>query len=223
VLRFHDTESRLILLWTVLGLVLSSILILDPPSHTRLIVLFPVPFILAVLTLETLFGRMARGGIPRLGLAVGIISALVVGQAAVFNLGGYWKYARWIGHESRVWDILQSMHRFGDEYDYYLFGGPTLMADSPPLLLFDEGLHIVTGVNRVDVPRCLARDTVFIVFPYLVATEPELFDIETGITEQFPAARREVVGREDDPKMLLYIASTDGLPPPADAGARKSR
>jgi hypothetical protein len=166
---------------------------------------------------------MARVGINRLRLVVGIMSALVIFQSAIFNLGGYWEYARWIGHESRVWDILQSMHRFGDEYDYYLFGGPTLMADSPPLLLFDEGLHIVTGVNRVDVPHCLARDTVFIVFPYLVATEPEFFDIETGITEQFPAARREVLGREDNPKMLLYIASTDGLPPPADAGARKSR
>jgi Methyltransferase domain len=83
VLRFRETESRLVVLWAVLGLVLGSILIMDPPSATRLIMIFPVPFIFTALTLETLFGLMARV-CSRQGFDVAVQDIEALGLRPVF-------------------------------------------------------------------------------------------------------------------------------------------
>ena len=223
VLRFRETESRLVVLWAVLGLVLGSVLIIDPPSATRLIMVFPVPFILAALTLETLFGFMARVGIPHLRRVVGIMSVLFIIQSAIFNLGGYRKYVALVDREAREWDVIQAVGRFGNDYDYYVFGGPWLPGDAPSLRLFGEGKRMTTGITSTDIPDRLARDTVFIVIPHLVTTEPEFFDIGTVITENFPEARRELVSRDGEPQVILYVAAAGGVPPPPETSVQESR
>jgi 4-amino-4-deoxy-L-arabinose transferase-like glycosyltransferase len=211
--RWRDSESRLVLLWFGLGLVLGSILIIDPPSHTRLIMLFPVPFILAALALETSFGwlEQRRGNWTHLLIAgAGIF---VIGQATLFNLLGYREYNQELGRQARVWDVVRIVEKYGDEYDYYFFGGPSMLADAPGLRLFANERRLVSGLTPTDIPERLNRDVVFILAAELLFIEPQMRRVGSVITDRFPNAQRRVVGEESEPQLLLYIASADQMPP----------
>jgi len=207
LVRIRDTESRLVLLWAGLGLLLGSILIIDPPSYTRLIVLFPVPFIFAALALETIFQRLDRHGGRRMSLLTVAAGVLVIGQAAVFNLGGYLWYVEWIDHEERMWDVVQVVEEYGELHDYYFFGGPTMSARSPALRLFAGDSRILEGITAIDIPHILIRDTVFIIPALLPEIESQTRNVGTVITERFPNSRRVVTGEEDEQELIIYVAS----------------
>jgi glycosyltransferase involved in cell wall biosynthesis/4-amino-4-deoxy-L-arabinose transferase-like glycosyltransferase len=221
--RFRETESRLLLLWAGLGLLLGSVLIIDPPSHTRLIVLFPVPFILAALTLETMFRWLDRSGGRWMRLLIFAACALVIGQAAVFNLGGYRRYVEQTGEEGQVWDVVKVIERFGENHDYYFFGGPTMEASSPGLRLLAGNHWIVNGYTTTDIPRILNQNTVFIIPALLPELEPQMRNVGTVITERFPNSKREIVGEAHNPQLILYVASNGGHQPPGGPGAEVSR
>jgi glycosyltransferase involved in cell wall biosynthesis/4-amino-4-deoxy-L-arabinose transferase-like glycosyltransferase len=210
--RFRETGSRLVLLWTFLGLVLGSILIMDPPSSTRLIMVFPTPFIFAALTLETTFRWMGRRGGRLAAVLIAAACILIIGQAAVFNLGGYHRHVRHRYLEAKVWDVVNVIERYGKNYDYYFFGGPTMLGDSPPLRLFGAHQRIVTGITPKDVPEALSRDAVFII-PYSIERiEKQLSHVSTVITERYPEAERLVSGGEGNPQLVLYIVSVTREP-----------
>ncbi len=154
-LRFRETESRLVLLWAGLGLLLGSILIIDPPSHTRLIVLFPLPCIFSALALETAFRWLDRSGWRWTGLAIFSVSILVVAQAAVFSLGGYQKYLERVDREGDIWDVTQAITEYGTDRTYYFFGGPRMSASAPGLRLFAGDSTIVDCFNPTDIPHHL--------------------------------------------------------------------
>jgi len=207
LVRFRDSESRLVLLWAGLGLLLGSILIIDPPSHTRLIVLFPVPFIFAALAIETMLQRLDRHGGRWMGLVSLAVCVFVIGQAAVFNLGGYRRYVEWIDKEERMWDVVQVVEQYGELHDYYFFGGPTMSARAPALRLFAGGSRIVEGINTVDIPHVLIRDTVFIIPAMLPEIELQTRNVGTVITERFPNSRLVVTGEENEQQLIIYVVS----------------
>jgi glycosyltransferase involved in cell wall biosynthesis len=207
LVRFRDTESRFVLLWAGLGLLLGSILIIDPPSQTRLIVLFPVPFIFAALAIETMLQRMDRHGGRWTGLLILTVCAFVIGQAAVFNLGGYRRYIEWIDKEERIWDVVQVVEQYGELHDYYFFGGPTMSSRSPALRLFAGDSRIVEGITAIDIPQILIRDTVFIIPASLPEIESQTRTVGSVITERFPNSRRMVTGEENEQQLIIYVAS----------------
>ena len=207
LVRFRDTESRLVLLWAGLGLLLGSILIINPPSQTRLIVLFPVPFIFAALAIDTMFQRLDRQGGRWVGLLSMAVCVLVIGQAAVFNLGGYRRYVEWIDKEKRIWDVVQVVEEYGELRDYYFFGGPTMSARSPALRLFAGDSRIVEGITTIDIPHILIRDTVFIIPAQLPEIESQTRNVGTVISERFPNSRRVVTGEENEQQLIIYVAS----------------
>jgi glycosyltransferase involved in cell wall biosynthesis/4-amino-4-deoxy-L-arabinose transferase-like glycosyltransferase len=213
--RFRETESRLVLLWTGLGLFLGSVLIMDPPSHTRLIMVFPVPFIFAALGLETAFGWLDRREGKWTGPLIAVACILVIGQAAVFNLGGYRLYVQQLDRQPLIWDVVNVVEQYGNDHDIFLFGGPTMLGDAPGLRLFGSGRRIETGFTATDIPHVLTRDTVFIIPPDLPRIETQLWPVGTVITERFPDARRLITGEEENPQFVLYVASDDHHPPPS--------
>jgi 4-amino-4-deoxy-L-arabinose transferase-like glycosyltransferase len=207
LVRFRDTESRLVLLWAGLGLLLGSILIIDPPSHTRLIVLFPVPFIFAALAIETMLQRLDRHGGRWMGLLISAVCVLVIGQAAAFNLGGYRWYVEWIDKDDRIWDVVQVVEEYGELHDYYFFGGPTMSAREPALRLFAGDRRIVEGINSTDIPHILIRDTVFIIPALIPEIESQTRNVGTVITERFPDSRLVMTGEENEQQLIIYVAS----------------
>jgi glycosyltransferase involved in cell wall biosynthesis/4-amino-4-deoxy-L-arabinose transferase-like glycosyltransferase len=210
--RFKESESRLVLVWTGLGLVLGSILIMDPPSHTRLIMVFPVPFIFAALALETAFGWLDRRRGRWTSVVISVACVLMIGQSAVFNLDGYRQYIRQLDLQPLIWDVVDTVQRYGDDHDVFLFGGPTMLGDAPGLRLFGSGRRIETGFTATDIPLVLTRDTVFVIPAHLPRYEPQLWPVGTVITERFPNARRLITGSEEFPQLVLYVASADQHP-----------
>jgi glycosyltransferase involved in cell wall biosynthesis/4-amino-4-deoxy-L-arabinose transferase-like glycosyltransferase len=213
--RFRETESRLVLLWAGLGLLLGSILIMDPPSHTRLIMVFPVPFIFTALALETAFGLLDRKGgrwkVPLIAAAC----ILVIGQAAVFSLKGYRDYVQQLDLQPRIWDVVNVVERYGDDHDIFFFGGPSMFGDAPGLRLFGAGRRIVTGFSTADIPHVLTRDAVFIVPDYLPSVEPQMWHVGSTITDRFPGAHRLFSGSKEKPQLVLYVVSTGRQPAPS--------
>jgi glycosyltransferase involved in cell wall biosynthesis len=221
IARFRDPARRIVLMWTGLGLLLGSILIIDPPSHTRLIVLFPIPFIFAALALEWVFRRIEGRRTPGGRFLIAAVTVVVIGQAALFNIGGYSSYAERVREQSRIWDVVKVVERYGRDYDYYFFGGQTMSAQAPAIRLFAGRHRIVNGVTSVDIPTDLSRDSIIIVPPVILNLEPHMRNIGTYITENFPNARRRTVGKEDDPQLMLYIVSSSR--PPRIPGGRHVR
>jgi glycosyltransferase involved in cell wall biosynthesis/4-amino-4-deoxy-L-arabinose transferase-like glycosyltransferase len=215
LLRFRETESRLVLLWAGLGLLFGSILIIDPPSHTRLIVLFPVPFIFAALALETAFRLLDRLGGWWVRIAIFAACILVIGQSARFNLDGYRWYVNRTESEGRIWDVVKLIEEHGKDRTYFFFGGPTMSAKAPGLRLFTGDHSIVDSFTPTDVPHHLVRTTVFIIPGILPMLEPQMRNIGTVITERFPNSTREVVGGEDNPQLIVYVAENGGQRPPS--------
>jgi 4-amino-4-deoxy-L-arabinose transferase-like glycosyltransferase len=207
LVRFRDTESRLVLLWAGLGLLLGSILIINPPSHTRLIVVFPVPFIFAALAIETLFQRFGRRGGRLMGLLIAAVWVLVIGQAAFFNLGGYRRYIEWIDNEERIWDVFQVVEEYGENYDYFFFGGATMSARAPALRLLAGDRRIAEGITSTDIPHTLVRDTVFIIPALIPEIESQTRNVGTVITERFPDSRRVMAGEGNEQQLIIYVAS----------------
>jgi glycosyltransferase involved in cell wall biosynthesis/4-amino-4-deoxy-L-arabinose transferase-like glycosyltransferase len=162
-LRFRETESRLVLLWAGLGLLLGSILIVDPPSQTRLIMLLPVPFFFSALTLETAFGWLDRRGWRWTRLAVFAVCVLVFGQATVFNFGNYQKYLKRVDRETEIWDVAEVIKKYGSDHTYYFFGGPRMSASAPGLRLFAADHNIVESFTPTDIPHRLSQSAVFII------------------------------------------------------------
>jgi 4-amino-4-deoxy-L-arabinose transferase-like glycosyltransferase len=213
--RFRESESRLVLLWTGLGLLLGSILIMDPPSHTRLIMVFPVPFIFAALALERVFNWLERRPGKWTAFVIATFCILVVGQSAAYNLGGYRRFVRQLDRQARVWDVVDQLERYADDHDIFFFGGPLMLGSAPGLRLFGSERRIETGFTPADIPSVLTRDTVFIIPAYLPKFAPQLWDVGTVITERFPNARRLVTGNEQSPELVLYIAPMDRRSAPA--------
>ncbi len=217
IMRFCETESRLVLLWAGLGLLLGSILIVDPPSHTRLIMLLPIPFIFSSLTLETVFGWLDRRSRWWTRWAIFAACALVVGQAAAFNIGSYRKYLDRIDREAEIWDVAQVITEYGTEPTYYFFGGLRMSASAPGLRLFATDHNIVESFTPTDIPQHLSRVGVFIIPAQLFEPEPQFRNIGTVITERFPDAKRVIFGEEHDPQFILYVAE-NSAPRPLPGG-----
>lgn len=199
--RWREPRYLFLLLWLMLGLILGSILIIDPPSHTRLIVLFPVPYILAALGLDAML-RRARGRIAFHGANVLALYVLVVAQSAAFSLSGYYKFTQKMLVESREWDVLMVLERSGPRYDYYLYTGPFLLADSPIFRLFSTGTRAVNGFSEMDLPDRLARDATFVL-------TPDFRRIGMAISERFPGAEREVLDQQGVRQLLVYRCTAD--------------
>jgi 4-amino-4-deoxy-L-arabinose transferase-like glycosyltransferase len=200
---FHlrDRRHAFLLAWIGLGLLLGSVLIIDPPSHTRLIAVFPVPFIFAALGLGALTSLVARRFTLR-GPEVAIVYLLFVAQSAAFNLAGYYGFAQQQEAVPREWDVLKVMARNGGRYDYYLFTGPFLFADSPVLRLFSTGTRAVTAFSEADLPRRLARDAAFVVMP-------EFRRISMAILDHYPGAERSEVTEEGVVKAYVYRCTAE--------------
>ena len=208
VARFRESGSRLVLLWTALGLLLGSILIMDPPSSTRLIMVFPAPFIFAAVALDSLFRWLDRKGGRWTPLLIATACILIIGQAVVFNLGGYRTHMQIRYREARIWDVVNAIEKYGSGHDIFFFGGPTMMGDAPGLRLFASDRRIETGFNATDIPTALTRDTIFIIPVQLPKVEPQMWSVGTVITERYPHARRLVTGGRRNPQLVLYIVTT---------------
>jgi dolichyl-phosphate beta-glucosyltransferase len=221
LVRIREMESRLVLLWAGLGLLLGSILIIDPPSHTRLIVIFPVPFILAALAVDTGLRRLYRLKGRWTRIAGFAVCALVVGQSAIFSFDGYLHYLERVDMESRIWDVMKVIEKQGKDRDFYFFGGPTMSAKAPALRLFTKGRRIIESFTPTDVPDFLPRTTVFIIPAQLPMLEPQMRNIGTVITERFPNSTRCVITRKGDPQIILYVAQSGGQGP--HRGGKRAR
>jgi 4-amino-4-deoxy-L-arabinose transferase-like glycosyltransferase len=186
-------------LWLGFGLLLGSVIVIDPPSYTRLIIVLPIPFVLAAVAIE----RAARFVQERFSLRAAeaaIVYVLILAQAAAFNLVGYRRFMDGMETMPREWDVLRVLERYRGDYDYYLFTGPFLYADSPVLRLFSTGTRAVSAVSEVDLPPRLGRDTAFVV-------TPEFRRLGLKISEQFPSAERTELSDQGVVKAYVYTCT----------------
>jgi dolichyl-phosphate beta-glucosyltransferase len=194
--HWRAARHRFLLLWGVLGLILGSILILDPPSHTRLLVIIPLPYLLIGVAIVAIARRLRRRmAIPTLAEAVAC--GAIVMLATVGSLSGYREFNDYMRQMPREWDVIQAMERLGDGYDYYLFTGPFLLSDSPVFRLFSAKTRAVTGFSPADLPDRLSGDTVFIVLG-----EPR--NLGMAISDRFPGSEREIIEQEGQQQMVVY-------------------
>lgn len=199
--RSAAPRYRFLLLWTALGLALGSVAVLDPPSYTRLVVLFPVPCILAAIGLAAVLRRVSawRPLSQADATAAGVIVAVL---AVAFNLGGYHRFVETMRQMPREWDVLSVVNRFGNHNDYYLFTGPFLLADSPLFQLFAPDARAVSGFSEQDLPERLAQDSVFVI-------QGSFRGLGAAISERFPGATREVLAEGEPQQLLVYQCSLD--------------
>jgi hypothetical protein len=140
--------------------------------------------------------------VGRLPLAAAAAAGVAV--IAAINLRGYVAFNEFMYEMPREWDVLRAMERLGDGYDYYLFTGPFLLADSPIFQLFAARTRAITGFTREDLPDQLNGDTAFIVLD-----APR--SLGAAITAKFPGSEREVIEQEGRRQMVVYrCAATDG-------------
>lgn len=194
--HFRRRPYLFLLLWLGFGLVLGSFVIIDPPAYTRLIVIFPIPFILAAVGLDAILRRMSRR-FPLGGAEFALVYVLVFAQSAAFDLGGYYRFTQKMEIVPREWDVLRVLNRLDGNYDFYLFTGPFLFADSPVLRLFSTGMHAVTAFSEEDLPTLLARDAVFVVMP-------EFRRIGYLINDRYPGVERDPVEEQGVLKAWVY-------------------
>jgi dolichyl-phosphate beta-glucosyltransferase len=202
-------ESQFVLLWGFLGLLLSSILIIDPPFYPRLVVVFPVPMILVATAIAAPFGKLEEGPAWRRALA-SLLVLVVVAQAAYFSYTGYRSYLAAVDRNTKEWDVVKVFERVGSEHDYYLFGGPTITVLLPAFKLFAEGRRVVVGFTQADVPRELQHDTVFVAFASVLEEHSQLQRLGSVISERFPDTQREVVTSRGRPQLVLFFSSVIG-------------
>lgn len=199
VWRWREARCRFLLLWLGLGILLGSILVLDPPSYTRLLVLFPVPYLLTAVFLLAAVRRL-RPLRPLRHAEVAAVFFLVALQSGAFNLVGYYRFNRDMGKVTREWDVLRVFDRIGDDYDYYLYTGPFLLADAPVFRLFSSGTRAVSAFTGTDLPELLTRDSVFVL-------TPEFRRVGVEISERFPGAEREVFDEAGVRQVIVYRCS----------------
>jgi hypothetical protein len=195
----RDPRYLFLLLWLLLGLALGSVVVIDPPAYTRLIVVFPIPFVLAAVGLDACVRRVAARFRLRSAEAA-IVFVLVLAQAAAFNLVGYRSFVREMQNVPREWDVLKVLDRLKDRYHYYLFTGPFLFADAPVLRLFSTGTRAVSAFTEIDVPPRLGRDSAFVV-------TPEFRRVGFEIATRFPSAERMEVSQNGVVKAYVYTCT----------------
>lgn len=194
--RIRQRPYLFLLLWLGFGLVLGSFVIIDPPAYTRLIIIFPIPFILAAVGVDAIVRRVSRR-FSWGGAEIALIYVLVFAQSAAFDLGGYYRFTQRMEIVPREWDVLRVLNRLDGNYDLYLFTGPFLFADSPVLRLFSTGMHAVTAFSEDDLPTLLARDAVFVVMP-------EFRRIGYLINDRYPGVERDPVEEQGVLKAWVY-------------------
>lgn len=199
--RASAPRYQFLLLWAGCGLLLGSVLVLDPPSYTRLIVVFPIPYILAAVGLAALAHQAQRWvRLRRVDLAA--VAVVVASVAAAYNLSGYHRFVEFMEDMPREWDVLRVVDRLGPGYDYYLFTGPFLLADSPIFQLFAADTRAVSGFSEQDLPERLSRDSIFLV-------QGEFRGLGATIAERYPGAAREEIEEDKRRQVVIYRCAED--------------
>jgi hypothetical protein len=125
---------------------------------------------------------------------------LLVAQAGAASVVGYYQYNRQVLTMTREWDVLRVFRRHGDDYDYYLYTGPFMLADAPVFRLFSAGTRAVSGFSETDLPDRLPRDAAFVL-------TPEFRGLGVEITERFPGAERQESVERGVQQMIVYLCS----------------
>jgi VIT1/CCC1 family predicted Fe2+/Mn2+ transporter len=192
----RQPRNAFLLAWAVLGLLLGSVLIIDPPSQTRQVVTFPVPYILAALGLDAVLRPVFRAfRTPVLARGLAAIALLI--HAAVFNLGGYRDFVESVDLMPRGWDVVRVLQELEPGSTVYVFAGPTLLADSPSLRFAAREQRMISGFTAFDVPERLATDTTFVL-------GPDYSSIGVTLADRFPGIEREVQRRKGRRQFVLY-------------------
>ncbi|MBI4518889.1 MAG: glycosyltransferase [Deltaproteobacteria bacterium] len=197
IVGWREPRHLFVLLWAGLGVLLGSVVIIDPPSYTRLLILVPVPYILAAAAIERAAHVAERLRLPRRTEFVLIGYLLLVAQSAGFDLIGYQQFVGRMRVMSREWDVLAVLRRLGNQYDYYFYTGPFLLADSPIFRFFSAETRAVSGFSEADLPDHLARDAAFVL-------TPDFRRVGLAITERFPGVEREVREEEGVRQLIIY-------------------
>lgn len=201
--RLFAPGPLVLLAWLGGGLVLGSVLVIDPPSHTRLVVLLPALCIAFGASIGAAW-RWASAWLAGRGArtAAAFLLAAVVAGEVIWNVRGYARFVEAMRAEPREWDAVRAFEEAKPAEDYYLFTGPFMMADAPFFRLFLGRVRAVTGFTERDLPRRLNGDTVFVLMP-------EYRRIAIEIERRFPGAERRSLRREGRPQVLWYRCAAD--------------
>ncbi len=199
---WHLREQRYFvpLAWLLLILVFGSILVLDPPSYTRLVAAFPVVCLFVAIGIDAAVRVLERRDLLRAHDAAALCG-LVLLQSAAFNLVGYYNFLGRMDVMPREWDVLKVMTNSGPKVDYYLFTGPFLYADHAVFRLFSDGARTVSGFSDTDIPDRLVRDTVFVL-------TPEFRRLGVVIQERLPGAEMQVYRTQGQSQVFVYRCTT---------------
>jgi dolichyl-phosphate beta-glucosyltransferase len=205
---WREARCQLVLVWLGLGLLLGSVLVIDPPSHTRLIAVLPAVCIAIGIGVDRMLQQFEQRVAlqPATALAVCLV---LIAESGAFNLAGYYNFSRNIALLSSEWDVLKVLEKTGSTSDYYLYTGPILLADAPVFRLFSARTRAVNGFSEADIPRRLSRDTTFIV-------RPEFRRLGLAISERFPGTEREVINQDGVLQLIVYRCTRDN-------GCRRTR
>lgn len=192
----HRLGSFFVPLWFLASLLLGSILVIDPPSYTRLIGLFPANCILIAFGAERIWVALLNRRIVsrKAGLA---LAGLFLAYSGWFNLRSYYLYAQSVKSSTGEWDIVKVLEGEGPNVDYFLFTGPFLYADASVFRLWVADARTVSAFTENDIPETLNRDSVFVV-------APEFQRFGFAIENRFPGAELHVVETDKQIKLFVY-------------------
>lgn len=145
--RFRTLRYLIILVWFWSVVILGSVLMVDPPANTRMVMAIPPTALFVGLGLEKVFGALPRAGLlsPQLSRIIcAVLIGLVVLQGAVFYFGKYRTADMFSDANSEVAaQIANELHELGPDYDLYLLGAPRVFVSFPTISYVNPANQLV--------------------------------------------------------------------------------
>lgn len=223
VALFHLRQLRyqLLLVWFIVTIIFGGVLLIEPPSSHRLVILAPAVALLGAVALvevgkwvAEVAGGRERGekseGRGEKGAAKGVLVVLVVMAVlfslneAVFYFGRYRTQHTFADRNTEIADELSDyLNNLGGEWTAYFFGPPSMYVGFPTIPFLVQDFQ--AGVNLFDVnapgeklPVASNPNQVFIFLP---ERSGELTEVKTA----YPGGtERAVSGFYANPLFVVY-------------------
>jgi 4-amino-4-deoxy-L-arabinose transferase-like glycosyltransferase len=145
--RFRALPYLIVLIWFWSVVILGSVLTVDPPANTRMVMAIPPTALFVGIGLQKILDALPRAGVVPPAFAriiCGVLAGIIAVQGAIFYFGKYRTAAMFSDANSEVATrIAQQLQVLGPDYRLYLLGAPQVFASFPTISYIDPASPLV--------------------------------------------------------------------------------